>query len=180
MLTSIEALLKSNPSQLLDELEDIYADKTKFAESFNWWLTLAEIATQKMLLTEKRDAILWAKIASSVFRFLSSKPEAVSPNSLECSEMRVRLKLIERFGIDYNIEILRTEPIEEWFLKRLNLDLEETLRLSSSWVNLSVEQIRNLRNLKSRIGVIKILSEMGLMSNNNDLRRWIELKNKLP
>jgi hypothetical protein len=94
--------------------------------------------------------------------------------------MLFRLRLLERFGVNYNSDLLNPKVIEDWFWARLEFSLEEAKELSKIWMSLPVEKIRDLRRLKSRTRVIELLAERNQLSDNPAFKDWLSLKNKLP
>jgi hypothetical protein len=183
MTTTFETIINQrDPHQLLLNLNQINLNDVEFKENFNWWLGVAEYATNQFDFRSSSDeeAIAWAKVAVFAYHYPSINCGLSVAQSTELSEMLFRLRLLERFGVNYNSDLLNPKVIEDWFWARLEFSLEEAKELSKIWMSLPVEKIRDLRRLKSRTRVIELLAERNQLSDNPAFKDWLSLKNKLP
>jgi hypothetical protein len=52
--------------------------------------------------------------------------------------------------------------------------------MTKDWLKLPVDEIRMLRGIKNRLAVIQALNEDGALTGREDLRQWMDLRDRLP
>jgi hypothetical protein len=183
MTTTFETIINQrNPHQLLLNLTQISLNDIELKENYNWWLGVAEHATNQFDFrsSSAEEAMAWAKVAIFAYNHPINNSESSVEQSIELSEMLFRLRLLERFGVNYNSDLLNPKIIEDWFWARLEFSFEEAKELSKNWISLPIEKIRDLRRIKSRLSILVLLKERNQLSDNPAFKDWLNLKNKLP
>src|SRR5690606_21071872 len=81
-------------------------------------------------------------------------------DSLLCSEMRVRVHFIKRFGLSKEDSLLDINTIASWFMENTDCSLEWAKNVSDNWPDklqsgeITLETIKTLRNIKNRINIV--------------------------
>ena len=88
--------------------------------------------------------------------------------------------MIGRLGAVPGHPVLDPAIIERWFIDRLPLSLEDATAMTKDWMELPVDEIRKLRGIKNRLAAIQALNEDGVLTEREDLRRWMALRDRLP
>lgn len=106
------------------------------------------------------------------------------------SSMKLRAYMILRLGSVPGNPVLDMERIICWFFDLLNMSLEEATRKAASWQEglktgnpfkeLTWDDVRALRYIKSRLSVIKELSKSNEFKPTEELSAWLALWKELP
>lgn len=195
----LRVLIQQNSAQVQSWLRDVWTEPQQVPEKFNW-LGLAEVSTSKAQeLSYKSneshsESLGWAEVATSVYKFLAENQPNVSEGYL-LSSMSLRAYMILKFGVVSNHPVLDLKQIVTWFFDGLGITPQEALSKTTAWRNIlaknnpeegqeyfenNLEDIRQLRRIKTRLTVIKRLSESKQFSPNEELKLWISLFDKLP
>lgn len=197
----LRILLEQDVEQVQFWLDQVWAEKQQISDDFNWY-GLAEIAAsqaRELALQSppcKLLSLAWAKVAISVYEFLiNHQIKYEIRESFFYSLMMLRAYMIVKFGISDEDSILDTNPIVDWFFDNLNLTYEEAISRTSSWQELFTnstsekfndkliskrEDILQLRLIKNRLGVIKLLMDSHKLCPNEELKAWLLIREKLP
>ncbi|MBN3938497.1 MAG: hypothetical protein V7L21_25845 [Nostoc sp.] len=193
----LKVLLQKDPEQVQTWLRMVWAEQQQVPEKFNW-LGLAEVSTfraQELANEESNkshsESLAWAKIASSVYKFLAENNPSFSERYLD-SLMTLRAYMILKFGALPGNPVLDIQQIVTYFFDNLHISYQEALIKATDWrealaannpeetqkkFDSELEDIRKLRLIKSRLGIIKQLSKF---LPNEELNIWISLWEKLP
>ncbi len=195
----LNILLQQNAEQVQSWLRSVWAEQQQVPEKFNW-LGLAEgAAFNARELARKSDeyhssSLAWAELAASVYEFLAKKYPELSEQYLS-SLMTLRAYMIIKFGSVIGNPVLDIEKIVNWFFDNLEISYQDALIKATDWrealstnnaeeiqkkFETDLEEIRRLRVIKNRLGVIKLLSESQEFRPNKELTAWISLWKQLP
>jgi hypothetical protein len=108
------------PSELNDWLDAILDSRSYAPKNFNW-LGLAEILARRALET---GVLQWAHLAIKVYEYIARSAYKDERDSLLCSEMRVRVHFIKRFGLSKEDSLLDINTIASWFMENTDFSLE--------------------------------------------------------
>lgn len=197
----LNSLLKKKPVQVQVWLKSIWTKEQQVSEEFNW-LGLAEVAAslarENLAFKDNLFALEWAKIATSVYEFLAeSNSNTFAKNSFTQSSMLLRSNMIFKLGNLLDDPVLDAEEIVNWFFKELKFSYKEAIQKSSLWrelspekyeelaknekqLELALEEIRDLREIKNRLAVIRVLTQNELFKPNEEIKAWNALWEKLP
>ncbi|MEH1968445.1 MULTISPECIES: hypothetical protein [unclassified Nostoc] len=196
----LRVLLQKDPEQVQTWLRMVWAEQQQVPEKFNW-LGLAEISTfraQELANQESNEShsesLAWAEIATSVYEFLAENNPTFSESYLY-SLMGLRAYTILKFGALPGNPVLDIQQIVNWFFDNLHISYQEALIKATDWretlaannpeetqkkFESELEDIRKLRLIKNRLGIIKRLSKSKYFLPNEELNIWISLWEKLP
>ena len=162
-------------------LDAVLSDHEAVSDEFNW-LGLAQSSAQKARAQSDRvEALKWATIALSVYRYLATKRDVKSvSNSYELSAMSLRAAIICKFGIIIDHPVQNIQTIVTWFGERTSFERDKLILVIDKWRLLPIEQIRELRQIKNRLSVIELLMDNGYLQDEKDLQEWVILKKQLP
>jgi hypothetical protein len=141
------------------------------------------------------DASLeWAGIALRAADLMASEcPEYREPALLRA--MRLRAWFIVRMGSRPDHPVLDKQTILRWVVEGFTLTIEEARDKSVSvWDELRayrkaptpekkkllLDDMRALRAIKSRLGVLQSLAEVGELPSGSFLQSWLEIRSQLP
>ncbi|WP_339374340.1 hypothetical protein [Oscillatoria nigro-viridis] len=169
--------------------------------NFNW-LGLAETAAFKASdLASKSEeyrqsSLIWAQIAVLVYNFLArNRSNGAIRESLIESLMNLRLYMILQLGARVDDPVLDPALIISCFFENLEFSYEDTLAKASVWKKLfrdnipeaisqklesDMEELRSLKKLKLRLGIIKTLLENNRIAPNQVLQAWVSIWENLP
>ncbi len=196
----LRVLLQKDPEQVQAWLRIVWAEQQQIPEKFNW-LGLAQVSTfnaQELANEESNEShsesLAWAQVATSVYEFLAENNPSF-PESYLYSLMGLRAYMILKFGALPGNQVLDIQQIVNWFFDNLHISYQEALIKATDWretlaVNnpeetqkkfeSELEDIRKLRLIKNRLGIIKRLSKSKDFLPNEELNIWISLWDKLP
>ncbi len=204
-------LLHQKPEDIREWIQGSMDSSMLAPENFNW-LGLAQGATSKAesLASSKPEflvqAIQWARVGVMIYEYLlNEKSNLYDRNSLENSLMMLRTFFIVKIGIVDHDSLLDVNLIIQWFFLDLPYSLRELAELSEIWREikkqpalfrqlasgekitmaqreLQAEMFKQMRWIKNKLKILKILSENKCLSPSQDseLRGWIRLWEQLP
>ena len=164
-------------------LEAVRSGQNTVPEGFNW-LGLAEQAgfnarTGRLNLTVSPD-LDWARIATSVYDRLAWESDPADRESLVHSSMTLRAYMIPRLGSVAGDAVLDSEMVRQWFIESTRLTPEEAADRSERWRELEIDGIRELRRIKNRLSVVKLLIDGGYFTDDILLNEWLSIAETLP
>ncbi|AFZ10491.1 MULTISPECIES: hypothetical protein [Oscillatoriales] len=194
-------LLQQEPSRVQSWLNSVWEDRQQVPINFNW-LGLAETAAFKASdLASKSEeyrqsSLIWAQIAVLVYNFLArNRSNGAIRESLIESLMNLRLYMILQLGARVDDPVLDPALIISCFFENLEFSYEDTLAKASVWKKLfrdnipeaisqklesDMEELRSLKKLKLRLGIIKTLLENNRIAPNQVLQAWVSIWENLP
>jgi hypothetical protein len=133
------------------------------------------------------DSIEWASIAIRAHELGALEQGGIYRDSALNDAMRIRSIFIAKLGSRPNDPILDKEIIFRWFAAELKLSMEEVRKMLQRLndpppVNLSrltLDEIRALRYLKHRLGVIQSLADCGELPEDSHLHQWLKIRGQL-
>ncbi|MBW4577689.1 MAG: hypothetical protein KME08_20850 [Aphanothece sp. CMT-3BRIN-NPC111] len=190
-------LLQQDATQVQAWLKSIWTGQQQIPEEFNWQ-GLAYIAADKArgdsTSTSDSPSLEWAKVAISVYDLLAKKySESSGFDSFIRSSMMLRAYLILKLGATPGDLVLDPNLIVNWFFDNLKISFKEAWTIASDWRTLSrdkfkelmqnkqqIEKLRELREIKNRLGAIKLLSQSKQFTLDEEISNWLSLQEKLP
>jgi hypothetical protein len=183
MAISANELAQQSPEHIREWIEAVRPDRVAAPGDLNWRglaYSAARNAAQAADRGNKDDALAWAGVAIAAYGYLAGVHPSVNASEDERSAMFVRADIIGRLGVVPGHPVLDPATIERWFVDRLPLPLEDATAMTKDWMKLPVDEIRKLRGIKNRLAVIQALNEDGVLTEREDLRRWMALRDRLP
>lgn len=185
---TIQLLLEMPPNEVQSWLKDVWSGGKQVEEKFNW-LGFAEVAAFEARNSGKLEEpnIEWAKIAISVYDWLAAMADDTGKNSFLLSSMNLRAYMINLFGTVSGHPVLDLNQIIKWLKDSFVFSVEEASDLSKMWLqkdinwkHQNVKTIRELRLIKNRLNVIKFLVDCEKLIPDEEINKWLSLKEKLP
>ena len=179
--------LQNYPAEAKAWLADVDSGMQKLPEKFNW-LGFAEVAA---LNAHTESNLLWAEVAISVYERLAQEAKDKandasrdSADSATISAMMLRAASIAKHGSISGDRVLDVNRIISWFWDSLTISRQEAATLAAKWTELSIEKIRELRQIKNRLGVISLLADsekcVSPELQEPELQAWLSLRRQLP
>lgn len=160
-------------SEILHLLQEVKATSEKLPDNINW-LGLAEARAFDAQVDADLESV---EIAVSIYEQLAKQtPEG--GESFLLSAMMLRASMINKLGVHSGHSLLEVEPIILWFFKSLTLSYSEAKAKAKNWQSCDINEIRELRRIKNRLGVISVLAQAIDLDEN--IKNWLSLTNKLP
>jgi hypothetical protein len=199
-IVDLNLLIQKHPKEVQKWMESILLEETDFPENFNW-LGLAEasgsIARDKIESEDFNLGYSWAEISIFTYDLLANSTQNLLERlSFQESSMLLRTCLIKKSGSREGDFILDKNIIINWFFDNLEfksiVDLEneissinklqESDKSTKLPENLGeyIERIKNLRNIKRRLSIIKVLFENDQTNLSISLKDWISKWREIP
>ena len=169
-------LLQQEPAKVENWLEGVLLNQLEIPHDFNW-LGLAEAAS---LNARTKNDLNWAKLAVRIYKHLEQTADLREKKALSLSSMNLRAYFIKRFGVLPGDSLLDLTRLVQWFMAQLSLSIDEANEDASRWTKLSIERIRELRDIKNQLAVFEQLANSSCLENYPELNLWLKLRNKLP
>ena len=152
------------------------------AKDFNWAL-LAEVSSAKASFDGAGNKLStidtdWLRVGIEIYDYLASHDKDERVSSYFHNSMNIRVTLVLNV-CDEKIKEKELHIIEQWFINSLPYSYDEVLLLKDSWKN-NIDVMRNLRNIKSNIHILKRLDDSGVSFLNPNIRDWINIMGSLP
>lgn len=173
---SLQELLQQSPVEVLNWLHDVEKGHQQVPLNFNW-LGLAEAASFEARLHKN---LTWAEVAIAVYQRLISNTTTVDKAGLISSMMHLKAFMITQLGVVHNNTILDPDYIVQWFFDSLPYTYEQTKQKASHWKMLTVQDIKALKLLKSRLSIISSLVDNHKIHPDTELQAWLSLQKDLP
>ncbi|MBA2679868.1 MAG: hypothetical protein H0U76_15910 [Ktedonobacteraceae bacterium] len=122
----------------------------------------------------------WAKVAIALYQYLIDISDLTEHPTLEERMMYLRAYFIMNFGVIRGDPILDVNQIVKWFFQNLYLSSIEAEKRLVSFKELEYTEIVKLRYIKNRLTILQFLSSRDLLPPNQELDRWLALREKLP
>lgn len=169
-------LLQQDAAEVQVWLRSIESSSLKPPLEFNW-LGLAEAAA---IEAQSASDLAWAEVAISVYERLAAEANNSAQESLMISSMLLRASMIARFGSVPGHLVLDIYLIMRWFCDQMMMSWDSVAKKAANWHSCSIEEIRELRRIKNRLGVISVLANSDKYVLNSELNNWLSLREKLP
>ena len=192
-------LLDKSEDSILNFLEKKTIFSSDLSEDWNW-VALSELVSLKVTTNinsfNNALSLRWAQVGILIYDYLADKDNELK-EILEFSSMRLRVQIISSIGHTESNQVLDAEYIFKWFRNSLKLSIYEVVAksqeasLTFGLLNESVpgmeadmknklSEILELRRIKTRINLIKVLSESNKVKIPADIIEWLSLREKLP
>ena len=125
----------------------------------------------------------WANVAVRSYEYLAQIGTSSERNSALSSAMNLRAFLISKLGLSRGHPVLDPEIIIKWFnaeSKYSLSQLREMLGKGAPWKSLPEHDVLELRRIKNRINVLRVLADNSKLAAHTDLESWLRLWNQLP
>lgn len=173
----LNELLQQDAASVKAWLKQTELDLLKLPEEFNW-LGLAEAAAFE---AQSASDITWAEVAILVYERLTAETTNNSTReSLMISSMLLRAAMIAKFGSVPGHPVLDIDSIIHWFYNSLTITHDSAVQKAANWRSCNIEEIRELRRIKNRLGIISVLADSEKYILNQELKDWLALREKLP
>jgi hypothetical protein len=170
-------LLSQDLPQLRAQLDRIWAGQQEQPRETNWWLGLAWETAQQARTRPSRD---WGQVAVSIYEYLAHTVEPGRAHEFLVAAMMLRGSLIRQLGTVQGDSLLDPGVILDWFYESVPLSPAEAEQQSSAWSTLPIEQVAELRRIKERLAVLRLLVESGHLQPDATLQPWLDLYDRLP
>jgi hypothetical protein len=178
---NLQTMLNNGPEWLDEWLRQFEEGKQS---PDNWMNGVSEAAAQA---AERKASLEWADIAIRASDLLAR----VGPHERELAldrAMRLRASLIVKMGSSPGHPVLDNEIILDWFRSELESPMDVVKQRIARWhdsqlpVNgrLPIDQVRQLRALKNRLRIVKLLADPGEVPIGSDTSKWLEISDQLP
>jgi len=185
----LQHLLDADAPDVLAWVDGVFADTKQASDDVNW-LGLAEAAAFRAVT---RSDLPWARVATMVYdhlhrtRALGHEQPSVDLDPAEDSAMHVRAAMIARLGGRAGDSVLDVDRLIGQIDAGLTLSRDEAARLAASFHEWSFDQwprhvgeLRQLRAIKDRLAILKILVASDALQPTEQQRSWIALWDDLP
>lgn len=169
-------LAQREPMEVQNWFEQVLQHQLEIPSHFNW-LGLAEAAS---LNARVKNDLNWAKVAVHIYDYLEQTADSREKMALSFSSMNLRAYFIGRFGVVPEDIVLDLSRLVQWFMTGLPLSIDQATEDANQWMNLSIENIRALRDIKNQLAVFEGLAKNNLLDNYPELNNWLQLRSKLP
>lgn len=181
---TLHKLFEQGPEAIRAWLDRVSSGSVTTPDDFTW-LRLAEEASERATYpdaaTSDQERLVWASIAVSAYDYLARTTEDLKwTTSVEISAMMLRANMIKKLGAVPGHPLLDPSTVSHWFFDRLPFPRAEAARLAVDWLKRPVAEILLLRQIKNRLLVIKELMKDGYLTDDQELQRWVELRERLP
>lgn|SRR5262249_37662328 len=191
-IASPSQLLKLSPDEIQIWLSAAWNGTLNVPEDFNW-LGLAEVAggyaRQENMEEHLQSDMSWAEIAISVYEWLAERGASDFKFSAFLSGLHVRAFMIRKWGHIAGHSVLDLNHLVKLFFDALPITFDTAKQKSILWTvsdkiegdeKADVEDLRNLRRVKNLLGVIKPLTDSGVLISTPELNEWLSLQPQLP
>jgi hypothetical protein len=139
-------------------------------------------------LAVHENSLEWAGIAIRAAALFALQDGGRHRESILRRTMRLRAGFIARMGSRPNHPVLGKKQIVDWFTTSLELSMDEVMEKSARWnasrslskAQLTLDELRQLRWIKCRLAVVKILGDCGELSIDSPLKAWLEIYAQIP
>jgi len=179
-ISSIDAFLEQDPTSVYHWIRQVQTGRTSAPEDFNW-LGLAEAVTTQASFKqdlEGQQDLMWALAALAAYRILMGPTS--QDDSLEVSIMHLRAFFIRRYRSLPRSMLLDIDQIVDWFWARLPCSLDEAQQKVNELQTLPADDLLELRRIKNRLAVLVPLVDDQKLQPDEELQRWLELREDLP
>jgi len=190
-------LLRQGAAAARQWVDSVQMGERVSPSDFNW-LGLAEVCALQARRgvepgsTIGNDNIDWARASVSAYQWLADKDPGYA-HSFTLSAMFLRAYLISRCGAKPGDPILDPQIIVDWFWQNVRMSAEEAVAKSAGWRSrltartstgkkadrLEVTELRELRYIRLRLNVLRLLSEAGVLVPDASLKTWLDAREKL-
>lgn len=176
---TLSELLEQDLSSIYRWIQQVQAEQKLAPEGLNW-LGLAEVATT-LASVERRQAghqdLWWAHVALAAYQVIMG---AGQDDSIEVSMMCLRALFIRQYRSIPGDHLLDVDQIVRWFWARLPCTLAEVQEKVNQLRTLRSYELLELRQIKNRLAVLVPLVRDEKLHPNEELQRWLALRDQLP
>ena len=151
------------------------------AEGAHWFRLAYFAAGEPRYLDDPcQDGLLWSEISLTAYEQALKVDGDEHRYSYEINMMWLRTYMITHCGTISGHRVLDPEIIQRWFYERLPMTRKEATEKAQHWRDLSPDQWLLLREIKNRLGIIRKLLEHGILTDDLELIKWVQIRNDLP
>jgi hypothetical protein len=180
----VDWLVKQDVATVKVWLVEVWAGTKQVPPDFSWpnlaaALNISARAGNGPRAYERPD-LEWGQVAISVYSYAQNKVDPLDRPLLEASMMYLRAYLITFYGDVAGDPVLDLHQIIDWFFECLHLSLDEAEAEIAHLPALDIYELGRLRDIKTRLSILRFLADRELFSPNDELERWFALQQKLP
>ncbi len=180
----ITCLIKQDVGTVRAWLDAVWKGQTQIPEDFSW----PNLAAALNVLARSGNGpkyyeqphLEWGRVAVSVYLYAISQVDLTKRKVLEESMMYLKGHLIAFYGNVAGDPVLDINQIIAWFFKHLHHSIEEVETKLTHRQALGIEEAALLRDINTRLSLLRFLANRGLFSPNDELKRWFELQSRFP
>jgi len=161
---------------MLDWLHEVEKGHQQVPLNFNW-LGLAEAASFE---ARSQKNLTWAEVAITIYQRLVDHTDAIHQAGLISSMMHLKAFMITQLGVVHNNTILDPDYMVQCFFESLPYNYEQAKLKAAHWQTLTIQEIKALKLIKSRLSVLSSLVENKSLHPDPELQMWISLQKDLP
>jgi hypothetical protein len=177
----LQALLKNGPSWLDGWLRQVEEGTARPGGQMNG---ISEGAAH---LAKEQSSLEWADISIRAANLWAQTDAGARENALHRS-MLLRVWFIARMGASSGHPVLDKAIILDWFVRELEVSIEVAKERIGEWQapgsplkeRLPLDEVRELRRIKNRLGIVQLLAEAGELPSNSPACAWLEIRSQLP
>jgi len=180
MEQTLAKLLEEDPASVYRWIRQVQTGQKPAPADFNW-LGLAEVSTTRASYEQPQAGhqdLWWAHVALAAYQFIMD--HAGQDDSLEGSMIHLRALFIRKYRTVPGDPLLDIDQIVRWFWARLPCTLLEAQHKVNQLKTLRTHELLELRQIKNRLAVLIPLVKDQKLQPNEELLRWLALKDSLP
>ena len=178
-----DILSDSSAQEIQQWIKNVREGREHVSKNFNW-LGLAEAATFNSYAREKSPSSLpnldWAKVAVEAYHHLIEISQPSERFRFEHSIMLLRAYLLAHLGPRENEELLQVNPVVDWIFQDIDMPYDEVQRRAEIWTTLSKPEMLQLRRIKTRLSILRLMRDHGLLQERQGFDAWLSLWKQLP
>jgi hypothetical protein len=146
-------------------------------------------------LAEKGESLEWAEVAVRAAELDASRNTGTVREEALLDAMRLRSWFICRHGSRPEHVVLDKEIVLRWATDGLNLSIQKAKASATTfWADVAkaqgsadsealsriAKEISQLRWIKHRLNIVKVLADCGELPVDSELREWLQVRESLP
>lgn len=146
-------------------------------------------------MAEKQESLDWAEIAVRAAELQALNRSGTERENALFWAMRLRSWFIAKMGSRPNHLVLDKEIILRWAMQELDIPMQTVKEKAALiWKDAARakgssnpedrqrvhDDLKQLRRIKHRLNVVKVLADCGELPNNSILNEWLEIREQLP
>jgi hypothetical protein len=179
VIKSLEEITKSPPSVTLNEIKGVSPEAMSKC-NVDWRVVGQFCATQAYnchISRNQNGVVDWSELGKEIYRRLQV---LMADDDDELAEMRIRANAIVFCGVNPSESVLNPSVVESWFFSKLPGSMEQVRQMAMDIDDAASPAFLTLRRLKQRLSLIKGLVDQGVFAENDQLAKWLAVRDELP
>ncbi len=176
-------LIKQDVETVRGWLYEVWEGTRSVPDDFSWphLLKAIEVSakTGKYPSNPPYPDLAWGRLTLELYHYVLDTLDEPTRRYLEVDLMYLKLWFIKHYGSVEDDELLDVSQFVPWFFKELPFSREEIEKRLTHKEVFDLEESSKRRYIKEKLTVLRLLSEKGLLSPDEELKRWLALENKL-